>query len=133
MARLLVVVALVGAVWVAGHALATRGPEATPVVVAQPGQGGGTNDEAKAREDFAFDAAKAIKGVMRDPGSFVVEEMRVDRAGEVACVKYRARNGFGGIGREAAVVADGKALKATAARWKKYCSHQMYDETAITQ
>lgn len=82
-----------------------------------------------ARFDLAFDAAKAVKSSLRDPDSLKWEFIGVNDEATVACLKYRAKNGFGGMSAATAVVVDRKASKS-ADDWQKYCSSRLHDETA---
>lgn len=84
--------------------------------------------KADARFDLAFETAKTIKKSMRDPDSFKVEYIGVNDQATVACAKYRSRNGFGGMNKEFAVVANNKVTQS-AADWNKLCTQLLYDET----
>ncbi len=70
--------------------------------------------------------AKSLKDSMRDPDSFVVESLRVNDDGTVACVEYRAKNGFGGMNREFAVYKKEKITKDAGA-WNASCMKPMHD------
>lgn len=74
-----------------------------------------------ARMDTAAETVKAIRGAMRDPDSLVVDSIGVDQNGDVACVAYRARNGFGGVNRESAILVGRALKKATTELWTKHC------------
>ncbi|MCU4120942.1 hypothetical protein [Variovorax sp. N23] len=81
-----------------------------------------------ARFDLAFASAKAVKSTLRDPDSLKWEFIGVNDDATVACLKYRAKNGFGGMNGEFAVIANGKATRS-AADWKKHCSAPLHEET----
>jgi hypothetical protein len=81
-----------------------------------------------ARFDMAFQAAKAVKSSLRDPDSVKWEFVGVNDAGTVACMKYRAKNGFGGMNAGFAVVANNKATNKQS-DWNRYCAAPLHDET----
>lgn len=92
-----------------------------------------TPDEAAARSAEAARRAAAegvvrgLRDLVRDPDSMVVEQALVSEAGDVVCVRYRARNGFGGMNRELAVLTpDGAGTDAAA--WSRHCTGAMHDE-----
>lgn len=85
---------------------------------------------AKAEKEATFQktlfAAAAIKKAMRDPDSLTWESIRSNDDASVICLEYRARNGFGGMNREFAVLANGKASQKPAA-WNKHCTQPLKD------
>lgn len=83
-----------------------------------------------ARFDLAYSIGKGLKKSLRDPDSLTWEFVGIDEAATVACIKYRAKNGFGGMNAEAAAIVGTKVLKSTA-DWNKYCTKpHLYDLTA---
>lgn len=72
-----------------------------------------TPEEAaeKEKKDKAVQLAAAgaatLKKTMRDPDSFELESALVIEESGAVCYTYRARNGFGGMNRDNAVLADG--------------------------
>lgn len=78
---------------------------------------------------FARVFVRALKEQMRDPDSFKVESIRVNEEATVACIEYRAKNGFGGINREFAVYKNGALLRSNAGAWNASCTKSMYDLT----
>ena len=55
--------------------------------------------------------AQEIKGMMRDPDSIIFESTLSNEDATVICIRYRAKNGFGGMNREVMAYANGKASK----------------------
>lgn len=84
-----------------------------------PGQVAASAEKERAFQRTARLAA-GIKKSLRDPGSLVWESIHASADGSVACFDYRARNGYGGMGREFVVFADGKASK-NPRDWNKRC------------
>lgn len=66
-------------------------------------------DKAPTQEDIAMQRAVAgarlLKKAMRDPDSFKLESAFVINGSHAVCYGYRARNGFGGMNRDHAVLA----------------------------
>lgn len=83
----------------------------------------------EARFSFAFDSAVAIKKAMRDPDSLKWEYIGVNDDASVACIKYRAKNGFGGMNAEIAVVVKNE-ITQKAADWDKNCAKGLRNYTA---
>jgi hypothetical protein len=104
-------------------------PTMTPATLAAQAAANAAKARETARFDLAFDAAKAIKAAMRDPDSLKWESIGVNEDGTVACLKYRARNGFGGMNSEFAVVANNAATRKMS-DWKKYCTGPLHDLTS---
>jgi hypothetical protein len=69
---------------------------------------------------------KSVKTNLRDPESFSVEYVGVNEDATVACVEYRAKNGFGGMNKEFAVYAKNN-ISQTPESWNKYCRTNLYD------
>jgi hypothetical protein len=69
---------------------------------------------------------KSVRSSLRDPESFVVEFVGVNEDSTVACVEYRAKNGFGGMNKEFAVYAKDK-ISQSPESWNKYCRTNFYD------
>lgn len=80
-----------------------------------------------ARFGLAIDTAKAVRSVMRDPDSLRFDTMLVNRDATISCARYRAKNGFGGMNQEGAVVVNSSLQKATKANWSRYCEAGMVD------
>jgi len=65
-----------------------------------------TADPERGRKfQLAVAGALMLRDRMRNPESFVVESALVIDGSETLCYQYRAQNGFGGMGREIAVIA----------------------------
>jgi hypothetical protein len=67
-----------------------------------------------------------VRQALRDPSHMDVVELMVDKNAKIACMKYRARNGFGGMSVETAV-ARRDVVETGNRSWKKYCSGPMLD------
>lgn len=80
----------------------------------------------KAREENAAIGALALKSSLRDPDSLVIEAFLSNDDATTVCIAYRAKNGFGGMNREAIVIIDGK-VKKDAATWNKTCTQSLND------
>lgn len=89
------------------------------------------------RERAAYTGVFALKSAMRNPESFRLESVHVSDAG-VACIEYRAQNGFGGMNRESALIGNGHAATSAdkpgdfARVWNKECK-SVYDMTNYVQ
>lgn len=66
---------------------------------------------------------RSIKSASRDPDSVVFESIGSNDDASIVCVEFRARNGFGGMNRETAVLAKGKISQSSAV-WNKSCVHK---------
>jgi hypothetical protein len=85
-------------------------------------------DEALQRKILAERFTDAIRKKMRDPNSFEVELIKVNKDATVFCLAYRARNGFGGMNREIAIYKNDKVFRDSDT-WNKNCTSNMFDET----
>lgn len=74
----------------------------------------------QARNSIMRETYIVVRSNLRDPDSMKVELMAASANPEVACLAYRARNGFGGMVRDV-MVWDGKTYQKTAKAWKKNC------------
>jgi transcriptional regulator with XRE-family HTH domain len=90
--------------------------------------------EARAKELARVKVAKALseldKILARDPESVVFEEVYATADAGVICFQYRARNGFGGMGRELLVLAHGEVSQEAIA-WVRHCPSDSYDVAFI--
>lgn len=84
---------------------------------------------AKARAQFAASSIEAVMSSLRDPESAKFTYLGVNEEGNVSCLQYRAKNGFGGMNNAFAVIANNKATNKQA-DWKKYCSGALHDMLA---
>lgn len=73
-------------------------------------------------------AATAIKQAVNDPDSLVIESARTSEGGEIVCINYRSRNGFGGMVRSA-VAFEGGQPRQTAKFWSRNCDKPLFDLT----
>lgn len=91
--------------------------------------------QAELDDDSRFSLARAsykgLKSSLKDPDSLVVEKLLIDEKGTVACMQYRAKNGFGGYNKDIVVVADSKIQRGTEALIAKYCKSAKFDLTAV--
>lgn len=62
-----------------------------------------------------------LKRAQRDPDSLVWEDISAKADASVMCIRYRSRNGFGGMNKGMLVVANKKASDKSAA-WNKHCA-----------
>jgi len=62
----------------------------------------------------------ALKSALREPESAQFEKIRVDEAGKIVCITYGARNRFGGMSWDHAVLLDGVA---SLPQWANGISH----------
>lgn len=65
-------------------------------------------------------AATAIKQTLRDPESVRWEQIFTSENGDLVCIEYRAKNGFGGY-EGALMVLDGKDVFTAAKDWESRC------------
>lgn len=107
------------------------------VVAGSSGSGhSGQADTAQEKQDKerdyqAYLSAKALKSSLRNPDSLAFISIRASADGAVICLKYRAQNGFGGMGIGHTIFKEGEPSDS-AASWNKNCAHKlMYDETAV--
>ena len=77
--------------------------------------------QAQARVALAKITRQMLAQSVRDPDSLVIESLQVQGEAKHACVQYRAKNGFGGVNREQAVLV-GTAFKSDAATWNRLCA-----------
>lgn len=94
-------------------------PEKTPEEIRRA-------EDLKKREDRAFAFGKAIRQHAREPDSVDFIQMFVSNDGNVACAEYRAKNGFGGMTIERAVMT-GSKFTTEASSWSKHCKNGMND------
>jgi hypothetical protein len=85
---------------------------------------------AAAKKERAFQKTvqfgKTIKSNLRDPSSVEWEVIHANDDASVICLQYRAKNKFGGIGREITVLAQGEASTNEKA-WNKHCTGPLLD------
>lgn len=101
------------------------------------------NDEIARKEKEAIENAKkseqkqnalalllyeTIRSGLRDPESMRISSLLVDPTASIACMEYRARNGFGGVNSELAVYSNGK-INNDAKSWNKHCTVGLIDKS----
>lgn len=102
-----------------------------------------THDEIARKEKEAIENAKkseqkqnalalllyeTIRSGLRDPESMRISSLLVDPTASIACMEYRARNGFGGVNSELAVYSNGK-INNDAKSWNKHCTVGLIDKS----
>jgi len=89
-------------------------------------------DEAKERRHLVVAiAAKKLKNSLREPDSVEWIDMLTDERAEVVCLKYRARNGFGGMSVETLTLTKDEAGQ-DAALWNRHCAGvELYDMSSV--
>jgi uncharacterized OB-fold protein len=102
-----------------------RPQAAAAISLAKPPEMTAAEKAKKAQEDERdkriMTSALYIKHRLRDPDSLVWEYFLSNETGDLLCIGYRAKNGFGGMNREHAVVV-GTKISTVAANVKKYCN-----------
>lgn len=105
-----------------------------PLVVSSLVGGGATAPSAPRAEDTdglrMVRAERWLKESMRDPGSFEVDGVGMNPATKYICIQYRARNGFGGMNRENAVLTDKDqwvSSEKLVSEWAKHCTVRLVD------
>lgn len=79
-------------------------------------------DEAEKRRNLTVAIiAKELKNTLREPQSVEWISMSTDDNAEVVCLRYRARNGFGGMAVEVMTVTPQK-VGQDAALWNRHCT-----------
>lgn len=88
-------------------------------------------DPHKAERDLqgktALAAGMALKSSARDPDSLVIETGLASGDGKLLCVRYRSRNGFGGMNREA-VAFFNSVPHDSASFWNKHCANRTLND-----
>ncbi len=69
----------------------------------------------------AMVAVRLLRESLRDPDSLVLENVFARRPAYAICIRYRAKNGFGGYNREFVAFHDLQLTKS-AAIWNKHCA-----------
>ena len=82
---------------------------------------------ANARLEMAGLAVGSLKRAARDPDSLKIERVFTTMDAKFACIRYRARNGFGGMNREHVVFAS-VGGDTSARSWNKYCVKGEFSE-----
>lgn len=80
-----------------------------------------------ARTEFAAIAVASLKKSLRDPESFKLERAFTSMDAKYACIRYRARNGFGGMNRDH-VVFTTKGGDQSASGWNRHCVKGEFSE-----
>jgi hypothetical protein len=90
--------------------------------------------DAHARHNVAYASVAALKARLAFPKTFKADTVRVTDAG-ATCIQYRARDGFGTLDQEQAVVVDGSVTQSGKRdgrfrlAWDRQCLGQSYDVT----
>jgi hypothetical protein len=92
-------------------------------------------DPRQAEKDLqartAMAAGAALKSTARDPDSLVIESGLASDDGKLLCVRYRARNGFGGMNREAVAFSNMKPVTG-ASFWNAHCANRTLNDLTAT-
>lgn len=80
----------------------------------------GPNEKPSLLGGTAIAAGEALKRAARDPDSLVIEDARGSDDGNILCVRYRGRNGFGGMDRESVAFLGGVA-HGSRSFWRSHC------------
>lgn len=72
------------------------------------------------RAEMAGIALASLQAAVRDPDSFKLERAFTTMDAKYACIRYRARNGFGGMNREH-VVFTARGGDQSASAWNRHC------------
>lgn len=75
-------------------------------------------------------AANSLKRQLRDPESLEILNIFSNDKATVLCLKYRARNGFGGYNVEYQIITENGTSQETE-DWNRYCTSEMYDVTSV--
>lgn len=82
------------------------------------------------RHQMGAAAIVSIKKRLDDPDSLEIVHIYTDDAATTVCVKYRARNTFGGYSTALLIVNESGEYD-TATAWNAHCTAQMHDVTAV--
>lgn len=85
-----------------------------------------------ARRNLLARAATDLMATLRDPDSIRFDGAFVDAGRDMVCIRYRARNGFGGYGEGRFVYLMGKTGD-TAKVWNATCTSPYFDMTHTVQ
>jgi len=91
-----------------------------------------TTPSAPTQSDLAFgvglDAEKQLKSNLRDPDSLVITSAFVPNDSQTTCMKYRAKNAFGGYINEEAIIIGNGMIGSKSEQfiqlWKEVCAGQ---------
>ncbi|MCK9386052.1 MAG: zinc ribbon domain-containing protein [Nevskia sp.] len=86
-------------------------------------------EAADMRTKMAYVMIRKVKNSLREPESLDVIEVFSNEKADLLCMKYRARNGFGGYSVGLYVIGefgDSDSVKA----WNAMCLKEMYDVTS---
>lgn len=96
-------------------------PSAPPLTSEQVAANALKSKQEDARLSGVIAAMRVVKKHLRDPDSLQWAEIGANDDGSVICMRYRAKNGFGGMNVEVASVAK-NTLQIGAAAWKRDCT-----------
>jgi hypothetical protein len=82
------------------------------------------------RHQMGAAAVIRLKQNLRDPESLEILNIFADEKATTLCLKYRARNGFGGFTVEYQIITESKTSQDVD-DWNRYCTNAMYDITAV--
>lgn len=123
---------IVGGLLVVGFIGAALSPksEHASAPAAAPAQNTPEQLAAEAKREAAFQrtvaVTRTIRSALREPDSVKWESIRANDDASLVCIEYRARNGFGGMNREIAVI-QGASVSQRPADWNKHCTKALND------
>lgn len=82
------------------------------------------------RYQMAGAAAIRLKKNLREPDSLEIISIFSDEKANTLCLKYRARNGFGGFSIEYWIITD-ETSSQEADDWNRHCTGEMFDVTSV--
>jgi hypothetical protein len=85
--------------------------------------------ETDARLMKAAIVMKLLKDSLREPDSMVIDKALASQDGNVICIRYRGRNGFGGMSVEQLIIS-GTQQGSTEDDWRRHCGPATYDVRA---
>lgn len=109
------------------HAPTTGKPDPSATDTPKPAAADPHQAELELQQKTALTAGEALKSSARDPDSLVIEQGLASADGKLLCVRYRARNGFGGMNRDA-VAFFNSVPHDSAAFWNSHCANRSLED-----
>lgn len=116
--RLLLLIGLLAVGYTALHLYLFGDP---PRAAHTPAARAASDPDEVRRYQMARLSVAHIQDRLRDPASLQIHRLLASRDGWTVCVDYGARNGFGGMGREAVINTRYESLQDASA-WAQYCT-----------
>lgn len=90
--------------------------------------------QAEKDSDWRYQMAGAVvldlKKRLREPSSLEIIDLYSDDKATTVCLKYRARNGFGGYSIDYLILTENQS-HADVAAWNRHCTGEMHDVSAV--